>query len=110
MSIHNVAAQFAEEIKNSREYQDLKQAKMKIDLNPSLRNRVEGYKRKENALFVSASSSKDVNSKTAELNKLLEELAKTPDISRFLKAEKDFNVFLQKTFKIISDALDSGLK
>ena len=110
MGVNEKARELAGEIMSTREFSEVKQAKGVIDKNRELRAKIEDFKKKEADLYGGRLSSSEAQQKAAELTKLFESLSKIPEISRFLKAEKDFNTMLQRTYKTLGDTLESALK
>lgn len=110
MNLNQKAKELTDSIKGTREFMELKQAKANIDKNKDLKIQVEEFVKKQTELFTSNKPGKEAESKAAELNKKFETLSKIPEVDKFLKAGKVFNDMMVRTYKSVSDSLESELK
>ncbi|MFZ5987467.1 MAG: YlbF family regulator [Bacillota bacterium] len=110
MSLSERIKDLANAVKDTREFNDLKNAKKGIDSNRELRQKVEDFKRREEELFSLRKSGRDTRSVEEDLNNLFNSLSKIPEINKFLKAEKDFNNMMAKVYKGVNEFVDAHLK
>lgn len=110
MGLNEKLKEVSDILRGTPEYSELKQAKVKIDSNTELKNKIEDFKRKQQELFSSSATPRELEAKAAELNRQLTNLSQIPEIDKFIKAEKAFAASLQRAFKTINDHLESGLR
>lgn len=110
MGIREKATELAAELKRTREFAELKQAKAAVDGIPALRRELEQFNRKQNSLYTSKLSQTEADSKMGELNRTFAELSRNPEVSRYLKASRSFNDQLASVFNEINASLESELK
>lgn len=110
MGIREKALELAAELKRSPDFAELKHTKMAIDRVPALKRELEAFNEKQNALYSSAVSPADANSRLEQLGKKYAELSKVPEIDRYLKATKSFNLLLANALKEVNSAIEAELK
>ena len=110
MNLDEKLREFADIIKRTREFCELKQAKAVVESKSDLSAKVAEFREKDRELFLGKYSGEEVRIRAARLNQLFEVLAKIPEVERLLKAEKEFSEILQSVYKSISGITSAGLK
>jgi cell fate (sporulation/competence/biofilm development) regulator YlbF (YheA/YmcA/DUF963 family) len=110
MGLSEKTRELAETIKLTKEFNELKQAKAYIDKNTSLKNEVEEFSKMQLQLYSGKLSSREVETKAAELNKTYTSMSKIPEIDRYLKATKQFNDIMTNVYKSINEYISMNLK
>lgn len=110
MGLKNKAAELAEALKATVEFDELKQSKAVIERNRSLKSEVEDLKRKQTALYSGRISAKEAESRLAELDNAFRQLSHVPEFNRYMETSEKFNVLLNDTFRQISESIEAGLK
>jgi cell fate (sporulation/competence/biofilm development) regulator YlbF (YheA/YmcA/DUF963 family) len=110
MGLKNKASELAEALKATVEFAELRQAKVVIDRNGSLKSEVEDLKRKQTALYSGRTSAKEAESRMTELNKAFGQLSAVPEFKKYMETSGKFNQLLQDTFKEINEAIEAGLR
>lgn len=108
MNLNNKAKEIAELIKSTREFAELKQAKMSLDSNKGLAARIESFKKKESKLMSSGVEISE--SSIRQLQKEFNELSGYQEVARFLKAERAVSDMLFNVQKVISDLIEAALR
>ncbi len=110
MSLNDKAREFAEEVKKTREFIELRQARAKIDKDREMKARVDGFIKKQAEVFAKGGWSRETEARVAELNREFDSLLKVPDVDRFVKAGKRFNDMMLQVNKSVAAMIESGLK
>lgn len=110
MSLNERAKGLAEDLKATKEFIELKQAKIEIGKDKTLKSEVEGFNKQQAVLFSGKLSAKEAEAKTEELNKKFGSLSKIPEVDRYIKASRKFNEMMENVYKSISDSIDRELK
>ncbi len=100
------AREFAEAVRKTREFMELKQALADIDGKPGLKKTVEEFKRKQMETF----TMNQPGSKAAELTEEFKRLSGIAEVMRYMAAGKKFNDMMLGTFKMINDYIELELK
>jgi cell fate (sporulation/competence/biofilm development) regulator YlbF (YheA/YmcA/DUF963 family) len=109
MGLNDKARDLASLIKNTAEFNELRQAKSYIDRNRSLRAEMDEYDRKQTAIF-SGKYSGNAEAGMRELGRKFENMSKIPEVDRYLKAARAFNDVLAGVFKTINDSISDSLR
>lgn len=109
MELQDKATEFANAIKSTREFKELKKAKAVIDKNKNLKHDVDRFLTKQMEIY-KIRNPREAESRIAELNKEFENLSRNPDVDRLVKAGKVFNEMIAKIYKKINDSVESDLK
>lgn len=110
MGMKEKARDLMEEVRSTKEFAELKQAKSVIDKNKALKSQVEEFNKQQMLLYSGKLSAKEAEAKVAELNKKFGDISKIPEVDRFLKASKQFNEVMSKVYKSMNDSIDAELK
>lgn len=110
MAVNDKAKELAEAIKATAEFAELRQAKSVIDRDRNLKTGLEAFNKKQTELYNSKLGVKEMEARVAELNKSFSELAKIPEVDKYIKASKKFNDLIGKVYSSINSAVESGLK
>lgn len=110
MDLKNKSKELAEIIKSTREFAELKQARINIEKDSGLKSQVEEFNRQQMAFLSGKFSGKDADSKAAELDNKFKTISRVPEADRYLKASKQFNDMMYGIYKSINDTIDSALK
>lgn len=110
MAVNDKAKELAEAIKATAEFAELRQAKSVIDRDRNLKTGLDSFNKKQTELYNSKLPVKEMETRVAELNKNFGELAKIPEVDKYLKASKKFNDLVGKIYSSINNGIESGLK
>ncbi len=110
MSVNEKAKEFAQALRETKEYIELKKARKSIDTNRAVKSKIDQFRKREQALYSQKKSGKDIKAEADELGKMYENLSRIPEVENFLKAEKGFNDVLAKAYKAVNDSIEAGMK
>jgi cell fate (sporulation/competence/biofilm development) regulator YlbF (YheA/YmcA/DUF963 family) len=110
MGIREKAIELAMELKRTPDFAELKQAKTAIDRVPVLRQELEAFNKRQNSLYSSQLPFSEAASRIEQLGKKYAELSKVPEIDRYLKASKTFNILLANVLKEVNGSIEAELK
>lgn len=106
MQVYDTVNKLAEEIKTSKEYVDLKNAKEVIKSNIEYQTKISNFnKLRYEEQLNSLQTGKTDETKMQEIQKIYSELIQIEDIKKYFDAELKFNVVLADVNKIISEAV-----
>lgn len=106
MNVYDTVNQLAEEIKQSKEYLNFKNAKQAINLEPEYKIKIAEFeKARYEEQLNSIQKGKSDEAKMAEIQNLYGELIQIPEIKQYFDAEFKFNILLGDVNKIISEAV-----
>ena len=106
MNVYDTVNKLAEELKNSEEYINFKNAKQAISLEPEYKIKISDFEkvRYEEQLNRLKTGEKD-EANIEEMQNMYKELIEIPEIQKYFDAEFKFNVLLGDVNKIISEAV-----
>ena len=110
MVLYDGAQGFISSVKQTKEFNELVQAKNYIEKKPVLKNEVLEFNKRLATIYSSNKSTNVIEAKVTELNKQFGSLSKNPEVDRFIKASKTFNDMMVKVYKSINDSIESELK
>ena len=110
MGLREKARELAIELKRTAEFYELKQTKAVIDRFPKLRQELQNFNKQQTNLYSSGVSASEAATRMEQLGKKYEELSKKPEIDKYLKASKAFNVLLANTLQEINATIEAELK
>lgn len=110
MGIRERARDLAFELQKTSVFAELQQSKSVIDKSPALRQELENFNRRQNALYSSKIPAAETNSRLEQLEGKFQELSKIPEVDRYLKALKNFNMLLSDTLKEINATIGQSLR
>lgn len=106
MQVYDTVNRLAEEIKESQEYINFKQAKEAINTNKEYQNKISEFnKLRYEEQLNSMQTGKVDEEKIKIIQGKYKELISIPDIAKYFDAEFKFNVMLGDVNKIISEAV-----
>lgn len=110
MNVYDTVNKLAQEIKDSKEYNNYKMAKQVVNLNKDLKNRIDEF---ENARYevqmLAIQTGKNDEEKIAKVQKLYVELLEDNEAKNFLEAQTQFNTLIADVNKIIGDSIKDVL-
>ncbi len=110
MGLREKAVELASELIRTGDFAELKQAKAAIDRYPALRRELESFNKRQVALYSSKLSASETAARLEQLGEKYEELAKVPEIGRYLEASKAFNTLLAGALKEVNASVEAELK
>ena len=106
MQVYDTVNKLAEELKNSKEYLDLKNAKEIIKSNLEYKTKITKFnKLRYEEQLNSIQTGKTNEEKMHEIQKMYSELIQIEEVKNYFDAELKFNVILADVNKIISEAV-----
>lgn len=107
MNIHDYAHQLARALKNSDEFRQYKRLQGEVQKSPQLKQMIDDFHKRQIELQAAQISGQTMDaSKTEQLQKLYEIIAKDPLAAEFLHAEMRFSQLIGDVYKIIGEAVD----
>ena len=110
MGLYEMARDFVNTIKSTREYTELLQSKVNIERNSTLKNNVIEFNKRLGEVYLSNKSPSVIELKIKELNKQFGSLSQLPEVDRFLKSSKAFNDVMLKVYKMMNDSIEADLR
>lgn len=104
MDINKKSREFAQYVKNTDEFKYMNQCKQELEKNRSAKNQLNSYINKKNSIY-STYRIEDANKKINSLNQEFESFFSMPLVSNYMSATKDFNLMMDKIYKIIEQEL-----
>jgi len=98
------------EIKNTREFNELKQGKAGLDKYSDVKQKIEILQKRQMELFSSNKSTKEIENEVKEINRQFESLSRIPEVRRMVRAGENFNKMMSKIYQDINLMLDSELE
>ncbi len=106
MNIYDTINQLSKEIKETKEYNDFKEAKQAISLEPEFKIKISEFeKARYEEQLNTIQTGKTDNEKMAKIQNLYAELIEIPEIKKYFDAEFKFNILLGDINKTISEAV-----
>lgn len=107
MNIHDYAHQLARALKNSDEFRQYKRLQGEVQKSPQLKQMIDDFHKRQIELQAAQLSGQTMDaSKTEQLQKLYEIMAKDPLAAEFLHSEMRFSQLISDVYKIIGEAVD----
>ncbi len=94
---------------NTREFNELRNSKLEVSKNPNIKQSINQFQKKQEALYSQKLSQSQVNSLMNELNKDYEQLSSIPQINRYFKAVEDFNNLMGQVIKELNTSIERKL-
>ncbi len=110
MDISEKAKEFAEAIKSTPEFSELRRARAVALKNGDLKAELDELSKRQMDLYTSKMQRKDKESVLSEIDEKFTRLSRMPDADSFFKALKKFNELTARVFKSINEYLEKGLK
>lgn len=106
MNVYDTVNKLAEELKQSEEYKNFKEAKETINLMPECKIKISEFEklRYEEQLNSIQTGNSD-KKKLEEIQELYKQLIEVPEVKKYFDAELKFNILLGDVNKIISEAV-----
>lgn len=106
MNVYDTVNKLAEELKQSEEYKNFKEAKETINLMPECKIKISEFEklRYEEQLNSIQTGNSD-KKKLGEIQELYKQLIEIPEVKKYFDAELKFNILLGDVNKIISEAV-----
>lgn len=106
MNIYDTLNRLADELKQSEEYKNFKNAKENINLVPEYKIKISEFEKlRYEEQMQSIQTGKTNSKKIEEIQKLYTEIIQIPEIKKYFDAELKFNVLLGDINKTISEAV-----
>ena len=106
MNVYDTVNKLANEIKESDEYKNFKEARKNINLNNDYKEKISEFEKlRYEEQINSIQSGKSDENKIKQIQSLYEELLNIEQIKQYFDAELKFNILLGDVNKIISDAV-----
>lgn len=109
MASTRIARQLVQEVVNTREFMELKEARKNIQRYPQLYQEVEAFQRKQMDIMSRASSPQEAEQMLSQLNNEFQSLSQTPEVRSMIQAGERFNEMIFSIYKEVNEALDSYL-
>lgn len=110
MNIYDKAHELANELKESKEFNDFKAAKELVEKDPKTKEMVYDFKKKQFELQAEHFSGKEPDGeKVANLHNLYNILIANSEISKYFEAEYRFSQMISDVYKIIGDSVEMDL-
>lgn len=111
MSAQTNAVELAKAIVESNECKKVLLLKKTIDNNSEYKNKIKNLKNVQENIKVAISSGKQPSKGyTDSLKNLYDDVLKNQDMKTYLEAEKTFNEYIAKIFKVVGDKINESLK
>lgn len=110
MGLNERIKDLVSDIKSTREFIELKQARADLAKYRDLKNQIEELQKKQMELFRSNKHPQEVEYLANELNRQFQSLSKIPEVDRMMKAGTNFNQMITKLYQDINTTLDVAFK
>ena len=110
MALYDNMKEFVKAIKVTKEFNDLILYKNQIEKNPALKRQLIDFNKRVSEVYSSKKPPNAVTAEANELKKKFDDLAKIPEIDKYILASKKFNEMMLKTNKQIDESLQNDLK
>jgi len=110
MSVYDKAHELARAISQSNEYLDLKNAFERIENDEEAKNMYKNFREKQIELQLEKMAGKNIEEKTAQLEKLVQVLSFNEDLRHLLESEARFAILASDVQEILGKALDLKLE
>lgn len=98
------AKEFASHIKNTDEFKHMNKCKQDLEKNKSLKNQLNTYINKKNSIY-SNYRMDDATKKMNTLNQEYDSFFRLPLVLNYMNATREFNIMMEKLYKIIEEEL-----
>ena len=106
MQVYDTANRLAQELKESEEYINYKNAKQAINLNTELKNKIDEFeKARYEEQIITIQTGKQDEEKMKKVQELYSELISIEEAKKYFDVELKFNILLGDVNKIISEAV-----
>lgn len=106
MNVYDTANKLAMEIKSSEEYNNFKQAKQKINLNPEYKIKVAEFEKlRYEQQINSIQSGKNDTNQMKKMQEIYKNLIEIEEIKQYFDAELKFNILIGDINKMIGEAI-----
>lgn len=105
-----IGRQLAQQVVNTREFMELREARSNIDRYPQLKQEVEAFQKKQMDIMSRANSPQEAEQMLMKLTNEFKNLSQYPEVNRLIKAGEKFNEMLLNIYKEINDTLLSYLQ
>ena len=109
MSVNSAIKNLANEIKSTREFKKLKQARRKIDKHSNIKRDLQMLQKKQMQLYKSKKSPKQIEKESNEIKRQFQKLSKMAEVNELSKAGEDFNKIMSSVYKELYKILDLEL-
>jgi cell fate (sporulation/competence/biofilm development) regulator YlbF (YheA/YmcA/DUF963 family) len=110
MGLYEKIKDLANAIIMTQEFANLKQGKSLIDKNRDLRMKIEDFKKAEKLLLERKVADKEAQAQAEELKKTYEALSRIPEISNYIKVEREFSNMMMKVIKSLNESIETSFK
>ena len=109
-NVYDFANKLAYEIKQSKEYNEYKLARKKINENPELKEKINEFEKiRYEAQVLSIKAREEDKEKIKKLQELYDILVKNNEIKEYFELEVKFNVMIADVNKIIAESIKDVL-
>jgi len=106
VSIKDKAEELAEAIKETEEYQELKSAESRLQLDPKAQDLVNEFQNKQQQIIQTRQSGKQVEQKTVQsLQKLQQKMEQNLTVKNLMNAQKSFEEVMKDVNETVTEAL-----
>ena len=106
MNVYDTVNRLAQEIKESKEYSDFKQAKETINNMPEYKEKIAEFEKlRYEEQITRIQNNKIDEEKMKKVQELYKEIIEIPQVKNYFDTELKFNILLGDVNKIISDAV-----
>ena len=110
MNVHDKGSELSRALKESDEYKALSRARRELDTDPTARDMVRDFLRKQMEMQLEVMSGKaDAKEKEVALQKMAELLAMNTRAREYITAHFRFQKVMTDIYKMIGDAVGEGL-
>ncbi|KAB3524859.1 YlbF family regulator [Alkaliphilus serpentinus] len=106
----SIGRQVVQQIINTREFMELKDAQRNLNNYPKIKQEVEVFQKKQNEIMSKSSSPQEAEQKLRSLTNEFRNLSQYPEVQKMIKAGERFNKMMQNIYKEINEGLASYLK
>ena len=99
MSVNNGMKALVNEIKSTREYKELKQAKANLDKHSNIKQEIQMLQKKQMELYKSNKSEREIQRQTNEINKRFQKLSSISEVERLTQAGENFNKMMNNIYQ-----------
>ena len=103
------AAELAKSILDTKEFADLREAKLKIDKSRILKSYIDEFIKKQSEIYSTKAPPSEMRAKTTQLHQSYKQMSKIPEINEFLNTSSYFNDLMDRTYKTISEIIEHNL-
>jgi len=107
MSVNNGIKVLANEIRSTKEYKELKEAKSNLDKYTDIKQEIQMLQKKQMELYKSSKAEREIQKQTNEINKRFQKLANIPEVEKLTKSGENFNKMMNKIYQDIYNLCNS---